>query len=202
MNDDSDRMREIQERFAELRQESDAADEELLGTTSDELASPVVPARRRVRWRGWLFIASLLVAIFVFGELALTVQGRSSPDFGDARRIGKATVVSCERQGPVGRGFGFWYRCAADVVWEGGFSGRYTFDRRDFIHADEVGTTFTIGENAGSRTSGVSYSRPEAPHRPLVVGIGLVLAVAAFIPALFLVAAAFSAIRDRLRRQR
>ncbi|OJF14854.1 DUF6346 domain-containing protein [Couchioplanes caeruleus] len=199
MNDDSDRMREIQERLVELQRENQAADAD---AAHAEPVSPVAPVHRPGRRRGWMVIASLLLASVVFAELALTVQGWSSPDFGEAGRIGRATIVSCERQGPIGRGIGYWHRCTADVVWDGGFSGRYTFDRRNFIHADEAGTTITIGENGGARSTSVGYSRPEAPYRPLVAALGVSLAIVAAVPALLLLAAAFSAVRNRIRRAR
>jgi hypothetical protein len=141
-----------------------------------------------------------LLITLVFGELALTVQGWSAPDFDDAQRIGKATVVSCERRGPIGLGIGYWDQCTTDIIWDGAFSERKTFNRRNFFDADEVGTTVTIGEGAGFRGGGTTYSRPDVPHRPLAVGLGVVLAVIAAIPALFLLTAMFFAVRDRMRK--
>lgn len=204
MSDDSDRIRRMQERLAKIQQENDTADA-LTGsasTTEPEPPSPVAPGRRPRRRRGWLFIAALLLTAVVFAELALTVQGWSAPDFADAQRTGKATVVSCERRGPVGLGIGYWDRCTADIVWDGGFSERRTVNRRDFFHADEVGTTVTIGQNTGARGGGISYSRPDVPHRPLAVALGVILIVIAAIPALFLLAAIFFAALDGIRKLR
>ncbi len=179
---------------AGIQQENDAADAlaEQRRTTEPGPASPVTPARRPGRRRGRLFIAAMLLTTVVFGELALTVQGWSAPDFDDARRVGQATVVSCKRRGPIGLGIGYGDRCTADIVWDGGFSERQTVDRRNFFHADEVGTTVTIGENAGARGGGVTYSRPDVPHRPPAVMLA--------VPALFLLAALSFAVRDGVRR--
>ncbi|WP_412742080.1 DUF6346 domain-containing protein [Krasilnikovia sp. MM14-A1004] len=194
-------MRKLQQRLDKIKDNNQAADA-LAGRRSEvkpESASPVAPERSRGRRRGWLIVLGMVVFGFVFGELALTVQGWSGPDFSDARRVGKATVVSCERRGPIGWGIGYWDQCTADVVWDGGFSGRYAIDRRNFFHADEVGTTVTIGEGAGSRGGGVVFSRPELPHRPAVVALGWGLAVIASIPILLLLGGTFVAARDAIR---
>jgi hypothetical protein len=202
VSDDPDRIRRMQERLARIEHENDAADALARNRRDAEPAqtSPVAPGRRPGRRRGWLFIAALVLATVVLGELALTVQGWSAPDFADAKRTGTATVVSCERRGPVGLGLGYWDRCTADITWAGGFSERRTFNRRNFFHADEVGTTVTIGEGTGARGGGVSHSRPDVPHRPLAVGLGVVLFVLAAIPGLFLLAAVALAVRDGIRK--
>jgi hypothetical protein len=202
VSDDRDRIREMQERLDKIQRENEAADA-LAGprpAAEPEHHSPVAPARRPGRRRGWLFLAAMLLTSVVFAELALTVQGWSAPDFDDARRTGQATVVSCERRGPIGLGIGYWDRCTADIVWDGGLSERRTFNRRNFFDADEVGTTVTIGEGTGARGGGTTYSRPDVPHRPLLVVLGVVLAVIAAIPALFLLAALFFAARDGARK--
>lgn len=201
MSDARERIREMQERLAEIQRDNEAADAlaRQRRTTDPEPASPVAPARPG-RCRGWWFIAALLLTTLIFAELAFTVQGWSAPDFADARRVGKATVVSCERRGPVGLGIGYWDQCTADIVWDGGFSERHTFDRRNFFDADELGTTVTIGENAGTRGGGSTHSRPGVPHRPTMVALGVVLAVVAAIPALFVLAGLFFAVRDGARR--
>jgi hypothetical protein len=198
-SNDQERIREIQERLARMQQENAEA-----ALTPSEAApppaSPVTPARRPGRRRGWLFLVSLAVIAFVFGELAITAQGYTGPDFDEARRVGQATVLSCERRGPIGWGFGFWDECTADVRWDGGFFERRTFDQRNYLHADEVGKTVTVGENSGLRGGGTSYSRHELPSRPWVVAIGVVLVVIAAVPAIFLLFALIFAIRDGLRR--
>jgi hypothetical protein len=205
VSDDHDRIRRMQERLARIHDENEAADA-LAGRRrlrdEAEITVSVSPARRPGRRRGLVFIAALLLTTVVFGELALTVQGWSAPDFDDARRVGAATVVSCERRGPVGLGIGYWDRCTADIVWEGGLSERHTFDRRSFFDADDVGTTVTIGEGTGFRGGGTTYSRPDLPHRPWAVALGVVLAVIAAIPALLLFTALFFAIRDSARKIR
>ena len=204
MTDDRDRIRRMQERLAGIERENEAADalaEQRRRDREPEPAPVVEPARRPGRRRGWLFVAAMLLTSVVFAQLALTVQGWSAPDFDDATRTGRATVVSCERHGPVGLGLGYWDRCTADIVWDGGFSERQTVDRRNFFDADEVGTTVTIGQNTGFRGGGVSYSRPDVPHRPAAVALGVVLAVIAAVPALFLLAALVFAVRDAVRRR-
>lgn len=197
MSDDRDRIRMMQERLAKLRAATEAADR--WRTAGGDTSSPDIPARRPERRRGWLFIAGLVLTTIVFGELALTVQGWSAPDFAEAQRVGEATVVSCERRGPVGRGLGYWDRCTAAIVWSGELSERHTFDRRNFFDAAEVGTTVTVGEGTGSRGGGVAYSRPDRPHRPLAVALGVALTVIAAVPALFLLFAIVGAARNAVR---
>jgi hypothetical protein len=106
------------------------------------------------------------------------------------RRPGHRRVLQAPRAIRLGIGYGD--RCTADIVWDGGFSERQTVDRRNFFHADEVGTTVTIGEHAGARGGGVTYSRPDVPHRPPAVMLA--------VPALFLLAAFSFAVRDGARR--
>ncbi|GGK73746.1 DUF6346 domain-containing protein [Mangrovihabitans endophyticus] len=201
MSDDAHRRR-MQERLDKIGRDNADADGALPARPDPAGAvSPVTPARRPARRRGWLFLAALAIASFVLGELALTVQGWTGPDFADADRTGQATVVDCERHGPIGRGFGYWDECTADIVWNGGFTERHTFDRRNFLHADEVGTTVTIGQGTGFRGGGVTYSRPELPHRPLITALGVILVVLAALPALLLVGTLVIAIRNLVRRR-
>jgi hypothetical protein len=201
VSDDQDRIRQIQERLAELqRQNTDPLTEP--DTEQDrpqQPASPVVAARQPGKRRGWKFLAALLLVAFVLGELAITLQGYSVADFKEADRVGQATVLSCERRGPIGWGFGYWDECTADITWEGGFLQRHTFDQRNFLHADEVGKTVTIGQGTGFRGGGTTYSRPGLPERPLIVAAGVTLAVLAFILVLFLLAALLFAIRNAIR---
>jgi len=203
VSDDRERIRQIQDRLADLQRDNQASDAQALSNRADHpsTASPVAPARQRGKRHGWPFILCLLVIVFVFGELALTVQGYSGSDFNDATRVGHANVVSCKRRGPIGLGFGYWDQCTADIRWDGGFTQRHTFNRRNFLHADEVGQTVTVGQGTGFRGGGTTYSRPELPHRPLVVAAGVILAITAGIPALLLLATLLFAVRDGIRRR-
>ncbi|GAA2464918.1 DUF6346 domain-containing protein [Winogradskya humida] len=188
MTDPQDRIRQIQEELAELQRRND-----------EEFSAPA-PAVVRGRIRGWPFVGLMLIGIFVFGELSLTVQGYTNPDFRDRDLTGQATVVSCERHGPIGYGIGYWDRCTADIVWDGGFAERKTFTRRNFLGDDEVGRTVTIGRGSGFKGGGYTYSRPELPNRPLVTAAGVVLALPAVIPALLLILAVLFSARDGLQK--
>jgi hypothetical protein len=204
---DQDRIRQIQQRLGDLQDEADREHQRSAEQTAaaraahqQEARSPVQPARR-ARRRGLWSIVALVLIVFVAGELAMTMSHFTGPDIGDAKRLGRATVLSCTRQGPVGEGFGYWDTCTADVVWDDGQQERLTVDKLGFFGAEEIGTTVRIGE-LGNFRSGRSLAREDLPPRPVVTAVGTVLGLIALIPLLLLLWTLWLHLRDGLQRLR
>jgi hypothetical protein len=141
----------------------------------------------------------LALIAFVFGEFAMTVGQFTGQDIDEAKRLGRATVVSCERHGPVGEGLGYWDECSADVVWDGGQRETLTIDKRGFFQAKEIGTTVTIGD-FGYYKGGRSFARKELPSRPLVTLVAAVFLIIAVLPLMAMVWLLWNSLRNGLRR--
>jgi hypothetical protein len=74
-------------------------------------------------------------------------------------RTGAATVVSCERHGPVsGYGLGIWTTCDIEVAWPDDARERRSTDH-SFFTADERGRTFEVDEIHLSNKGGTGYQR-------------------------------------------
>jgi hypothetical protein len=143
-------------------------------------------------------LVAMLLIIFVLGELTMTVARYSGNDIDDAKRLGQATVVSCDRHGPIGEGFGYWDECSADVVWDDGTIQRQlTVDKRDFFRSSEIGATVTIGDLGRSR-GGSAYARDDRPPRPLIGVLTVVLAIITVLSAMLLIGIVWTALRERM----
>ncbi|XVU29801.1 DUF6346 domain-containing protein [Actinoplanes sp. CA-054009] len=195
MADEPDRMREIRERFEELKRET--APEPRL----EPPAATVSPVDRpdRGKLRGYLRFAALLLGLIVMFQTAFTLLSYNGNDFDDARRIGQATVESCERRGPIGLIYGYWDECLVSVAWDNGVHQRSYFDKPHLFEAGEVGTTVQIGENGYGR-SGFRYSRPDFEPQPLLATLGVILFIAAAIPAAIVIWILWLAARAMIRK--
>jgi hypothetical protein len=133
------------------------------------------------RLRRILIMLATVLVLFVCGELAFTLGRFSGNDINDAKRLGRATVRSCERHGPIGYGFGYWDECTAEIVWNDGRKEIVAIDKPGFFKASEIGSTVVIGD-AGRYRNGRTFSRSELPARPLVDVVATVLALIAGLP--------------------
>lgn len=188
------RRAEIDQQLADL----DRADEER-AERSRELAARRAAMPRLRRWltdTGTLLV--LLVVIFLTAETAMTLAHFTGPGFDEDRRTGQATVRSCERRGPVGEGFGYWYVCEADVVWDDGERERISPRKRGFFDISEIGTTVTIGDRGPRELP----ARADLPPRPLVLLVASVLAMVAVLLAMLLVGSLWLNVGKWVRRPR
>ncbi|WP_436524279.1 DUF6346 domain-containing protein [Actinoplanes sp. HUAS TT8] len=144
---------------------------------------PAVETKRGGWFRDVLGVLIILAVSFVLLATSMTVARFTGADFADAGRTGEATVVSCERRGPISlKGFGYYKACVVSVAW-GGY--RVRIDKPGFFTDEKPGDTFTIGENRGSRGS-VGYSRAELPSRGWVTFIAAVIGFFGVVPILLL----------------
>jgi hypothetical protein len=188
-----------QDRLAKLQARSEDTRPAAADTAETAEAASLVRGPRRGRFTAVLFLVGCLVGAFVLGEVALTLSRFTGNDIDDAKRLGRATVLSCERHGPVGVGFGYWDRCTADVVWDNGVRERVRPRKQGFFASNEIGHTVTIGDLGwykGSR----SLARKELPSRPLVTLVGAILGFVALLPVLLLLGAVWFALRNMVRR--
>lgn len=162
---------------------------------------PSKPSGRRDKARAWLFVAGFVLATVVVLQTALTLTSLNGHDFADAKRHGQATVLSCERRGPVGMTFGYWDDCLVSIRWDG---GGYSPDRRrperpHLFHATDIGKTIEIGDNGRSRGGKILYSRAGFPPQPVLLTLGIILFIAGAVPAFLIVAAIWTTLKDAVR---
>jgi len=106
----------------------------------------------------------LLLLAFGLSGAAVTVGRFSGKDIADAKRTGAATVLSCERRGPISpQGFGYVDTCQTEIKWEDGALSRITVGN-DFFDAEEVGKTITVGD-MGTQRSRAVLARADLPPR-------------------------------------
>lgn len=122
-----------------------------------------------------------ILSLVLCGELAFTLGRFSGNDIDNAKRLGQATVRSCQRHGPIGLGLGYWDECTATVVWSDGQTETVTVDKPRFFKAGEIGSTVTIGD-AGRYKAKRLFARASLPPRPLVEALATVLALIACLP--------------------
>jgi hypothetical protein len=133
------------------------------------------------RFRRISTVVITMLTLVLCGELAFTLGRYSGNDIGDAKRLGQATVRSCQRHGPIGLGLGNWDECTATVVWSDGQTETVTVDKPRFFTASEIGSTVTIGDAGRYKTKRL-FARAELPPRPLVEALATVLALIACLP--------------------
>jgi hypothetical protein len=187
---------------AQMDEERRRSDEEIAAQREREALSPVQRSHAGEvgEWAksiGFLLFIGLLA--FVFGELAMTLAQFNGPDIHNAKRLGRATVLSCQRHGPVGEGLGYWDECTANVVWDGGQRENLTIDKRGFFKAKEIGTTVTIGD-LGNFKSGRSFAREGLPPRPLVSVVVIAFSVIAVVLLMLLAWILWLALKRGVRR--
>lgn len=166
-----------------------------------EAQSPI--QRPRSPWSGCLpallLITGWLLAIFVFGELALTVARYDGDSMDGADRVGEATVVSCQRQGPVGLGgFGYWDKCTASVVWEDGERRMLYPGKPGFFSQKDIGKTVKVGD-LGLQKGGREYTSENLHPRRWLMPFTIVFALITGLLALPLVILPFFLAREWTR---
>ena len=149
--------------------------------------------------RGALNLVGLVLAVVVVFQLAFTCTALNGHDFDDARRVGQATVESCDRRGPIGLRLGYWDDCVVTVKWNDGVSQHGKLGKPHLFHAGEVGRTVEIGDN-GTGRNGRTYSRPTFEPQPVLAAIGIVLFVIAAVPGLILLWLFWHLVRDLVGR--
>lgn len=199
-------MRGVHERLLRLiqkqRQEHEEFEQEQADRRAEEQREAASPVRRKTQ-AGPLktigvYLGIILVGVFLI-EFVLTIAQFTGNDMEDAKTRGQAKVLSCQRHGPIGQGFGYWDECTAEVTWDNGVRENVTIDKRGFFSASEIGTTVRIGD-LGYHRGGRSFARPELPPRLLVDVVGVVLDVAASLILLFMACVLWSHLRDGLRK--
>lgn len=178
MADDSDRMRELRERIEQLKQETAPIPS---AYPAGEQGSADLPNGSE-RLRAGLKLLGLILSLVVTFQVAFTLMSFNGNDFGDARRVGQATVESCQQHGPIGWSYGYWDECLVSIKWNDGVPQRSWIDKPNLFHADEVGKTAEIGDNGYGR-SGQRYSRPDFEPQPLLAAVGVILFIVAAVPA-------------------
>jgi hypothetical protein len=199
-------MRSVHERMLKLiqnqRQEHEEFEREQADRRAEEKREAASPVQRGAQ-AGPLKTVSVYLGIILVGvlllELVMTIAQFTGNDMEYAKARGQAKVISCQRHGPIGEGFGYWDECTAEVTWDNGVRENVTIDKRGFFSASEIGTTVRIGD-LGYHRGGRSFARPELPPRLLVDVVGVVLGVAASLILLFMAYVLWSHLRDGLRK--
>jgi hypothetical protein len=176
----------ITRQLAEVREKIAALDREEAERRAEAEASAVVDRRKGGALRSTVFFIGLVLAIFGLGGLAITFSRLSGDDFDDARREGSAQVISCDRQGPITtKGFGYWQRCTTTVTWdEGGTDDRIVVDLA--FRSTDVGKQVRVGD-LGEYRYQQELVRADAPYRPWLLWIGILVGIIAFVPTLIVV---------------
>lgn len=187
MAEEPDRMRELRERMAKLSAEQ----------SPSSPPEPVQPDGAS-RLRALLKLLGLVLSLVVTFQTAFTLMSFHGKDFDDARRIGQAEVESCERRGPIGVIYGYWDECLVSIEWDDGTSEHRYIDKPHLFHADEVGTTVEVGDNAYGRSG--RYSRPDFEPQPLLATLGVILFVVAAVPAIFTIIVLWALLQGTLSR--
>ncbi|GGN16656.1 hypothetical protein GCM10011609_66880 [Lentzea pudingi] len=112
--------------------------------------------------------------------LGLTGFTRFDPSAGTkaVTDSGVARVTGCTSHGPVSRyGFGTWWTCQADVVWESGARTRVTAEPDQLTPSDEDTDVRVVqrGENKIRNGSGNSPVYRAVYEPSVVLGIGSLL---------------------------
>lgn len=186
------RRAEIAAELAALEAESARAQ----AAESDPGAS-VVDRRKNNRLRSAVFLVAVLVSAAGLFGLSVTLTRLAGDDFGDAERLGSATVTSCVRHGPISnKGFGYWDSCTATITWDGGATDRLTVGA--VFTSDDIGTDVRVGDLGDYRTS-KELARAGSPHRPWLGWIGYAIGIIALVPTLVGVLAVRELLRFRRR---
>lgn len=176
MTDEPDRMRELRKRMEQLKQETTPSPEPTVAQ------APPVQSGSSGRLHATLKLSGLVLSLVMTFQLAFTLMSFNGKDFDDARRVGRATVETCQRRGPIGIIYGYWDECLVSITWNDGVPARAYLDKPHLFRADEVGTTVEIGDNGYGR-SGSTYSRPHFKPQPVLATLGIVLFIIAAISA-------------------
>jgi hypothetical protein len=160
-------------------------------------ADAVVDRRRGNGLRSAAFLAGVILLAAGLLGTAVTLSRLAGSDFGDAERLGRAQVASCERRGPItNKGFGTWDSCTVRIVWDDGDTETATIGAV-FTSADE-GTDVRVGDLGRWRTDR-ELARADAAHRPWLAWIGYAAGLLAFLPALVAVLILRELLRFRRR---
>jgi Family of unknown function (DUF6346) len=133
----------------------------------------------------FLLLVGVLAAVAVLAGVAVTLHRLARDGMGDAPRLGRATVTSCTRHGPVTtHGFGYWETCKAEITWADGEVERSTVE--EVFTSSDIGTPVEVGDpDNAPRHSRQTLARADAAPRPwlrwLSYGVGVVAVVPLFI---------------------
>lgn len=132
-----------------------------------------------MKWVAGLFALAILAC---GGLLGLTGFTRFDPSAGTNTRPvtdrGSARVADCTSRGPVSRhGFGTWWICQADVVWESGRQTRVTAEPGQLTPSDRGAEVPVVQRGEGKVRNGPDNAPVyRADFEPSVVlGLGSAL---------------------------
>jgi hypothetical protein len=149
----------------------------------DRKAASGPPVKRRARAKALAALFALVAAPLLVAQVAGTLGQHSGNDYAAAYVRGDATVVSCERRGPVSvLYFGYWDECTAEVRMNSLYARRMTFDKPNLFHAGDVGKTVRIGKMRDSRNSHNQYAREDFPPDPVLRFLAWTLGLIDVIP--------------------
>lgn len=190
----------IAKRRAEIAEQLSALDREDAErrTTETDPTEAVVDRRSGGPVQDAVFLVLvIIVAAGLFG-VAVTLSRLAGDDFTDAKKQGTAQVTSCARRGPISnKGFGFWHRCTATIIWDDGSTNRVTVG--SVFKPSDIGTQVRVGD-LGNYRSSTQLVRDGAPHRPWLTWIGVAVGVIALVPALVATLIIRALLRFRRRR--
>jgi len=130
-----------------------------------------------MKWVAGLFALVILGAGVLLGLTGFTKFAPGAGTTAVADR-GVARVSDCTSEGPVSiRGYGTWWTCQADVVWESGRQTRVTAEPDQLTPSDK-GSEVPVVQRGESKVRNGSGNPPvyRAVYEPSVVlGIGSLL---------------------------
>ncbi|RDI23742.1 DUF6346 domain-containing protein [Lentzea flaviverrucosa] len=130
-----------------------------------------------MKWVAGLFALVILGAGVLLGLTGFTKFAPAAGTTAVADR-GVARVSDCTSQGPVSiRGYGTWWTCQADVVWESGRQARVTAEPGQLTPSDKGAEVPVVQRGEGEVRNGPDNPPVyRADFEPSVVlGIGAVL---------------------------
>ena len=210
VDDDEAFKRRVRERLSKIDEELSAPEATAEPEKPEATAEPEEPEataepEKAATPRGRARAASLTAAFFVGPLLLLqiiaTLATHSGNRYEDAEVHGDATVVSCERRGPVGVFYlGYWDECTADVRLGRSYAYRKTFDRPNLFHAGDVGTTVRIGRMRTEKYSHNRYAREGFPPNRAVDVLVWILILIDLIPLCLLAWVSVTAVKATVSR--
>ncbi|GAA4957262.1 DUF6346 domain-containing protein [Actinoplanes utahensis] len=140
----------------------------------------VVDRRKGSTLRDVTVLALILVLSFLVMGSGFTLLRSAGRDFSASERLGWASVTACAEHGPIStKGFGYWGTCRIVIRWDDGTTDRLVNDA-DFSDAD-IGREIRIGY-VGEHRYQLELAREDAPYRPWLTWIGVVVALVGGIP--------------------
>ncbi|MBO3737895.1 DUF6346 domain-containing protein [Actinoplanes flavus] len=147
-------------------------------------ATTVVDRRKGGALRTTALLTGIVLVSLMLVGTGITFVRLAGRDFGDAERVGWATVGSCTEHGPItNQGFGYWDSCRVTIRWDDGTATRLINDG-DFT-ATDVGRQVRVGY-LGTEKYRVKLAREDTPARPWLTWIGVAVGIIGGLPLLII----------------